>query len=157
MIFMSAVDLEKFLERHDLWHRFIIKKETIHTSDAAKAAGVNLHRLTKNLVSRTDTGESVILIVPGDRRVDLGAAARALNVGSVQLVQSSEAEKISGYTPGATPSVGHRTKMRAVVDKSLLEYETVYCGGGSRDRLLELRTEDIIELNNSIVADISSQ
>jgi len=45
--------------------------------------------------------------------------------------------------------------MRTVVDKSLLEHDTVYCGGGSRDKLLELKTEDIVKLNNAIVADIS--
>jgi len=42
-----------------------------------------------------------------------------------------------------------------VIDKSLLEYETIYCGGGSRKRLLELRTEDVIRLNDAVVAEIS--
>ena len=28
--------------------------------------------------------------------------------------------------------------MRAVVDSELTEFETLYCGGGSRDRLLEV-------------------
>jgi prolyl-tRNA editing enzyme YbaK/EbsC (Cys-tRNA(Pro) deacylase) len=37
----------------------------------------------------------------------------------------------------------------------LLDQETVFCGGGSRDRLLELNTQDVIRLNNAIVADIS--
>jgi len=34
-------------------------------------------------------------------------------------------------------------------------YETVYCGGGSRDKLLELKTSDIVRLNNAIIADIA--
>ncbi len=153
---MDNVDLEVYLKQAGVWHKFIGKPETVHTSDAAKAAGVELRRLTKNLISQTDRGENVVLIVPGDRKVDLKAAAKLLSVRNISLVPFDQAEKISGYSPGGTPSVGHRTKMRVVVDRSLLQYDTVYCGGGFRDRLLELKTTDIIRLNNAIVADISN-
>jgi len=147
--------LKNYLEETGIWHRFIEKKETIHTADAAKAAGLELHRVTKNLVSKTDEGEPVLLIIPGDRKVRLKSAARALDARRVSLVSFEEAEKISGYPPGGTPSIGHKIRMRTVIDKSLLQYETIYCGGGSRKRLLELRTKDVIKLNNAIVAEIS--
>ncbi|HIE19336.1 TPA: aminoacyl-tRNA deacylase [Candidatus Bathyarchaeota archaeon] len=153
---MTKQDLLKdYLKQMGIWHRFIEKKETIHTADAAKAAGLELHRVTKNLVSKTNEGEPVLLIIPGNKRVRLKSAARALSARRVSLVSFEEAEKISGYPPGGTPSIGHKTKMRTVIDKSLLQYETIYCGGGSRERLLELRTEDVIKLNNAIVAEIS--
>jgi len=147
--------LKKYLDQTGIWHRFIKKKETIHTADAAKAAGLDLHQVTKNLVSKTDEGEPVLLIIPGDKKVRLKSAAKALGVRRVSLVSFEEAERISGYPPGGTPSIGHKTKMRTIIDKSLLHYETIYCGGGSRDRLLQLRTEDVIRLSNAIIAEIS--
>ena len=147
--------LEGYLEQTGIWHRFIRKKETIHTADAAKAASLDLHQVTKNLVSKTDEGEPILLIIPGDKRVRLKSAAKALGVRRVYLVSFGEAEMISGYPPGGTPSIGHKTKMRTVIDKSLLKYETIYCGGGSRERLLELRTEDVIRLSSAVVAEIS--
>jgi len=147
--------LKKYLDQTGIWYRFIKKKETIHTADAAEAAGLDLHQVTKNLVSKTDEEEPVLLIIPGDKRVRLKSAAKALGVHRVSLVSFEEAERISGYPPGGTPSIGHKTKMRTVIDKSLLEYETIYCGGGSRERLLELRTEDLIRLSNAVIAEIS--
>jgi len=147
--------LKKYLDQAGIWYRFIRKKETVHTADAAKAAGLDLHQVTKNLVSKTDEGEPVLLIIPGDKRVWLKSAAKALGVRRVSLVSFEEAERISGYPPGGTPSIGHKTKMRTVIDKSLLCYETIYCGGGSRDRLLQLKTEDVIRLNNAVIAEIS--
>ncbi len=147
--------LEEYLKQNNVWHRFIVKQETVHTADAAKASGVDLHRLTKNLVSETDTGEYVLLVVSGDMKVDLKAAAKVLKVGNVRLVPFSGAEAISGYPPGGTPSVGHKTRMRAVVDEELTKFETIFCGGGARDRLVELRTEDVLRLNDSVVAKIS--
>jgi len=151
------MDLEGFLKENGIWYRMITKAETIHTADAAQAAGIDLHRITKNLVSETDQGEFVMLIVPGDRRVNLEAAAKALNVREVRLVPFSQSEGISGYPPGGTPSIGHKTKMRTVVAESILRYETSYCGGGSRDKLLELKTADIIRFNNAIVAKITDK
>lgn len=150
------MDLEKFLKENGLWHRFIEKSETIHTADAAKAAGIELNRLTKNLVSKTDSGEHVLLIVPGDKKVDLDKAAKVLGVRKIRLVPFDKAEEISGYPPGGTPSIGHKTPMKIVLDKSLLSYQTVFCGGGSRTRLLELRTEDIVRVGKAIVSDISA-
>jgi Cys-tRNA(Pro)/Cys-tRNA(Cys) deacylase len=88
-------------------------------------------------------------------KVDLKAAAKALKVGNIRLVPFNKAEEISGYPPGGTPSIGHKTKMRVVIDEDLLKFETIYCGGGSRNRLVELRTKDMMKLNDSVVAKIS--
>lgn len=117
--------------------------------------GIDLHRISKNLVSKTREGGYALLIVPGDRRVDLKAAARALGTKNVRLMPFEAAEEISGYPPGGTPSVGHKKAMRVVLAEELSVFETFYCGGGTRDRLLELRTDDVIRLNEAVVAKIS--
>ncbi|MEM2929095.1 MAG: aminoacyl-tRNA deacylase [Nitrososphaerota archaeon] len=149
------MDLESYLKQNNVWYRFISKLETIHTADAAKVAGIELNRVTKNLVCETNEGKYVLLIIPGDKKVDLKKASEILKVKKVYLIPFDKAEEISGYPPGGTPSVGHKTKMKVIIDKSVLIYETVYCGGGSRDKLLELKTSDIIRLNNAIIADIT--
>jgi Cys-tRNA(Pro)/Cys-tRNA(Cys) deacylase len=149
------MNLEAFLEHQKIWYQIIHKDPTIHTADAAKATGINVHRITKNLVTVTNKGEYVLLIVPGDRKVDMKTAAKALNVQRITLVPFDKAMEISGYPPGGTPSVGHKTKMRVVIDVTIMEYETVYCGGGSRDKLIELKTIDIMQLNHAITAKIA--
>jgi prolyl-tRNA editing enzyme YbaK/EbsC (Cys-tRNA(Pro) deacylase) len=44
--------------------------------------------------------------------------------------------------------------MRTLIEKKLLNFETVYCGGGSRDKLLEIRVQDIVKLNDAIIAEL---
>ena len=149
------MELEEYLREQGVWYRFVEKAETVHTADASDATGIELHRITKNLVSKTRKGGYALIVVPGDVRVDLKAAARALGVKNVRLLPFTEAEEISGYPPGGTPSVRHKTEMSVVLDSKLLEMETLYCGGGTRDRLLELRVEDVVRLNDAVVAPIS--
>ena len=148
--------LERYLETEGIWHRFIIKRETVHTKDAAEVTGIELHRISKNLACRTGEGEYVLLIIPGDRKANLPAAAEILNVKDLSLLPFGEAEAVTGYSPGGTPSIGHRLKMRVVLDRCLIGFETFFCGGGSRDRLLELRTEDVKKRTGAVIGEICS-
>ena len=151
----EQLGLETFLKEKGIWYRFVNKTETTHTADASNVTGIPLSRITKNLVSQTEKGEHVLLVVSGDRRIDLKKASSALGVRNVSTVPFGKAESISGYPPGGTPTLGHKTPMRTVLDKSLVSFETVFCGGGSRSLLLELRVKDILEISQAIVADIS--
>ena len=149
------MDLEGYLRNLGVWHRFVEKPETVHTADASRTTGIDLNRITKNLVCKTSEGRYALLVVPGDRRVDLQAAAHILNARNVQLLGFREAEEISGYPPGGTPSVYHKTPLEVVVDSSLLVHETLFCGGGTRSRLLELKTVDLLGMSKAVTADIS--
>ena len=151
------MDLATYLRAEGVWHRFLDKPETVHTAEASAATGIELSRITKNLVCKTSDGRYALLIVPGNRRVSLQRAAQALNTRNIQLPGFNEAEEVSGYPPGGTPSIHHKTTMDVVVERDLLSFETIFCGGGSRDKILELRTADVIRLNRAAVADISEK
>ena len=148
--------LEEYLRSQGVWHRFIAKPATIHTVDAAKVSGIELRKITKNLVFKVDGEDYALLIVPGDKKVNVEKAAEALGANKISLVPFEQSEEISGFPPGGTPSVGHKRRMRVVLDRSLSDLETIYCGGGSRDKLLELRAKDIVRLTDAVIAEIST-
>lgn len=149
------MNLEAYLKESGVWHRFLEKPETVHTADASRATGIELSEITKNLVCRTSDGRFALLVVPGNRKVNLQIAAQVLGARNIQLLGFDEAELISGYPPGGTPSIYHKTALQVVVDKELLAAETIFCGGGSRDRLLELRTADVLKLTGALTGSIS--
>jgi len=151
----NFVDLETYLKNVGVWYRFYEKPETVHTVDASRVTGIELNRITKNLVCRMSDGRFALLVVAGDRKVNLQSAAKVLGVRNIQLLEFDEAEPISGYPPGGTPSVHHRTPLQVVIDKQLLTGETVFCGGGTRSRLLELRVADILKLSSALTGSIS--
>ena len=151
---MDEKDLEDFLRREGVWFRILKKPQTIHTADASKATGIPLERITKSLVFKAD-GEPVVAVVPGDSRVDAAKLAKAVGAKRAELVSFGEAERLSGYPPGGTPPVHHANVTKVVFDVKLTRFETIYGGGGSRDRLLELKLEDALRLSGAVVADIS--
>lgn len=149
------MDLETYLKNAGVWYRFLEKPETVHTADASRATGIELNRITKNLVCRTSDGRLALLVVAGNRKVNLQNAAGILKAHNVRLLGFDEAESISGYPPGGTASIYHKTPLQVVVDSELLVAETIFCGGGARNRLLELRTADVLKLTNALTGSIS--
>ena len=150
------VKLETKLKKMGVWHRFIEKPvSTVHTADAAEASGIPLHQISKNLMAKTKEGQYASLIIPGDKRIDYKAAAKALNSKGLGLVPFDEAHNISGYPPGGTPSIGYERNLKVVVDEELTKFETFYCGGGSSRLLLEVRKDDVIRVNRAVIGKIT--
>jgi Cys-tRNA(Pro) deacylase len=146
--------LKEYLDKEGVWYKFVEKPETIHTADAAEKAGIELCRVTKSLVLLDQDKNPILAIIPGDCKLSFSKVRQVIDAKKVRIVPFEEAENYSGYLPGATPMVKHKVKMKVILDKKLTQYESIYGGGGERTKLLELKTVDVIRLNDAIVADI---
>jgi Cys-tRNA(Pro) deacylase len=149
------MNLIAFLKTQNVWYRIVEKEVTIHTADAAAATGIPLEQVTKSLVFLADK-KPILAIIPGTHRVDTGKLKRALNVQKIHMVPFTQVEKYSGYPPGATPPIHHKQIQDVVIDQTVMQFDTVYGGGGSREKLIELKTKDIQKVNAAKVVDIST-
>lgn len=149
------MELEEYLKNEGIWYRFIEKEETVHTAEAAAKAGMDLKRVSKSLILLDQDKNPILAIIPGDCKLSFSKVKGVAKVKKIRLVPFEEAKKYSGYLPGATPMVHHKVEMKVILDRRLTQYESISGGGGTRNRLLEMKTEDVIRLNNAIVADIT--
>ena len=147
--------LESFLALHNLAHEFVSKPHTVHTADAAAATGIPLEQITKSLACLGDDGQAYIAIIPGTRKLNFKEVAAACGRKSVRLVPFDQAHQFTGYPPGATPPLAYATVAGVVVDQFLQQYEWLYGGGGTNERLIKLRTADVIQVNRAVVHAIS--
>lgn len=80
------VRLEARLEALGIWYKFLEKSEsTVHTADAASVTGIELHRISKNLMAQVNHGRYAALIIPGDMKLDYKEAAKALEAKKRQF------------------------------------------------------------------------
>ena len=113
--------------------------------DAARAVGCELPQIVKSLVLLCD-GKPIVVMVPGDRRADLGkvgAAARCerLSVAGPQAVQEE-----TGFAPGAVAPFPLPRIDRIYIDRRLLAHERVWVSAGSTHHLAGLRPADLVRL-----------
>ena len=101
-----------------------------------------------NVVLVTVRGEPLLVVVPGDRRLDGERLCRALGAKptEVALATRDEVERITGYAPGLIPAFGHDQRLPLLVDDALLEQATVLLPTGQPDALVEIASKALIAL-----------
>ena len=153
---MNHKHLEEFLIEKGIWFRLFDKTSTVHTADASKVTGIPLEQITKSLVFLADR-RPVLAVIPGDRKVDIDKLSRAISAKKITLVPFKDASKFSGYPPGGTPPIHHVNITTTVFDNELKRFNTIYGGGGSQEKMIELKLDDALKLTDGIIASISKK
>ena len=113
--------------------------------DAARAAGCELEQVVKSLVVLCD-GAPVVVLVPGDRRLDTTKVARAAGARDVRIATAAEVEDATGFVPGSVAPFPLPDGTRVYVDRTLLAHELVWVGAGSPSHLAALKPTELLRL-----------
>jgi Cys-tRNA(Pro)/Cys-tRNA(Cys) deacylase len=124
--------------------------------EAAQALRVPPERVFKTLLAEVD-GHLVVAVVPVNGSLDLKALANASGGKRVSMAASATAERATGYVVGGISPFGQRRQLPTVVDRSAMEFETVYVSAGRRGLDLELAPGDLIRLTRATTARIGRQ
>jgi Cys-tRNA(Pro)/Cys-tRNA(Cys) deacylase len=119
---------------------------------AARATGFPLERTVKTLVVAAAPDRHLLVLVPGDRRLDLKRLARALAAKKAGMADSATAERLTGYRVGGISPFGVRQPLPVVMDQTLLAFEAVLLNAGRRGTMLKMSPADIRAGLNCTVA-----
>ncbi|EAU62906.1 YbaK/ebsC protein [Stigmatella aurantiaca DW4/3-1] len=122
---------------------------------AARELGIPVGGIFKSLVFTTDTDEVLVVVLPGDRRVDFKAVARVAGCRKVAFASPARALEATGYPPGGTPPLGYPQPLRVFVDEALLQYAQGYGGGGRPELLLRLTPQELLRVTKGTVGALS--
>lgn len=124
---------------------------------AAAAVGVAPERVLKSLVLWVD-GVPTLVVAAGEDRLAYPKLAATFGVSRrrVRLASADEALAITGFPVGAMPPFGHRAALPTWVDaRRVRPGLVVVAGGGARDALLELTTDDLLLVTDARSADLT--
>jgi len=148
-------DLQNYLNRLGSDATLLTMQMPMPTAQAAaEALQIPIGSIFKSLLL-TGEGQYVILVLSCEKRVDIKKAADLAEVSKLKLAEKEVVLEQTGYPVGSVPPVGHKNKIPVIVDKSLMDYEFGYGGGGSHETLLKIRPSEIVRLTNAKVAPIS--
>jgi len=105
---------------------------------AAQATGFPLSRTVKTLVVAVVPKRHLLVLVPGDRQLDLKRLARALAAKKAAMVDPLTAERLTGYSVGGISPFGARQALPVVMDQAILGLEEVLINGGRRGVMLKM-------------------
>ncbi|MEM5836565.1 MAG: YbaK/EbsC family protein [Candidatus Aenigmatarchaeota archaeon] len=152
--YFNSYSLAEFLKKEGIEfkiHEFESEVKTVE--DASKK--VPLEKIIKTLVLIDSEDKPLIVILKASKKLSLKKLKKALKVKDVRFAKPEEVLKFSGYEAGAVPPCFWKDVKKVIVDLETSKMEEVFAGGGDKNKLLEMKMEDLIKLNSPLIADVS--
>lgn len=127
----------------------IVDHEPVYTNPAMAAAlKVKESETVKSLVLQTREGDMLVLVLPGDKKVNWKQAAAAANTKKVSFAKPEEVSKAVGCEVGCVPPFGHMTQLPIYMDPDLTKKNFVYFNPGVHDKSFKVKAWDLKKLCN---------
>lgn len=122
----------------------LFEHEPVYTNPAmAEALGVSEAETVKSLVLMTKEKEMVVLVLPGDKKVDWKAAAAGIGTKKVSFAKPEAVLEAVGCEVGCVPPFGHFTDLPIYMDPELAKKEFVYFNPGVHDKSFKIKAWDL--------------
>jgi Cys-tRNA(Pro)/Cys-tRNA(Cys) deacylase len=97
----------------------------------------------------------VLVLVPGDRQLNLKRLAQVLAAKKATLADPITAERLTGYHVGGISPFGVRQALPVVMDRSILSMKDVLVNAGQRGVMLKMSPLDIRAGLDCLLAPVS--
>ena len=122
------------------------------SAEAAAVLGCTVAQIAKSLVFRAASGAPVLVIASGASRVDEAKVAATVGEG-IGKADAAFVRDVTGYAIGGIPPLAHARRLRTLVDRNLLQHETVYAAGGTPHAMFPIAPADLVRVSGGALAD----
>jgi Cys-tRNA(Pro) deacylase len=116
------------------------------TTESARQLGVDEHAVVKTLVMQDQDAKPLIILMHGDRQVNLKNFARQIGAKKVEPCKPEVAQRHTGYQVGGTSPFGARKLLPVYVERSILSLPSIYINGGRRGFLVQISPRTLTDL-----------
>ena len=108
---------------------------------AADALGCTVPEIAKSIVF-TDGERAYVVVISGDRRVDLGKLGAAVGA-KVTVGDAVAVRRLTGYVIGGVPPFPHDDGVVVILDRSLERFRHVWAAGGAPNSVVRFSLEQL--------------
>lgn len=131
-----------------------VDAEHLSAAEVAAQLGEEVARVFKTLVLRGDRTGYFVCVVPGDREIDLKAAARVSGNKKCDLIPLRELLPVTGYVRGGCSPVGMKRSFPTFLHATAPGFSFIYVSAGVRGLQIRIAPDDLIAFTAAVVAEI---
>jgi Ala-tRNA(Pro) deacylase len=122
----------------------VVEHEPVYTNPAmAEALGVSEAETVKSLVLLTKEKQMVVLVLPGDKKVEWKKAAAGIGTKKVSFAKPEDVLEKVGCEVGCVPPFGQLTDLPIFMDPDLPKKAFVYFNPGRHDKSFKIKAWDL--------------
>lgn len=124
-------------------------------AEAAQALDLDPNAVFKTLITRSDSGDLVVAVVPVSTTVNLKAVAAVVGAKRIAMADAEQAERATGYVIGGISPIGARKSLRVIIDESAALFDEIFVSGGRRGMDIGLSPQSLCSASGGHYAAIT--
>ena len=123
--------------------------------EAVEKLKLSAELVFKTLVVCTDTDVLAVAIVPVEKKLNLKAMAKAMQVKKVTMAEATRVQNSTGYVLGGVSPLGQKKSLTTIIDNSAQQCQTMFVSGGKRGLEIELSPSSLAKIIRANFCQIS--
>lgn len=138
-------------------HEYPHGKEAVDGVTVAALLGQDPARVFKTLVTRGDSGNYFVFVVPVECELDLKKCAKSVGEKNVEMIHVKDITRVTGYVRGGCSPLGMKKPFITTFHISAETLPTIMVSAGKIGYQIELAPSDLVRLAQGQYADIVRQ
>ena len=133
---------------------YTVDEDNLAATHVAEELGEDIATVFKTLVLRGDRSGLFVCVIPGDKEVDLKAAARVSGNKKADLIPMKELLPTTGYIRGGCSPIGMKKPLPTFIHSTCLNHERIYISAGVRGLQIAIAPADLVAYVGAAVVDL---
>jgi Cys-tRNA(Pro)/Cys-tRNA(Cys) deacylase len=133
---------------------YTVDEDNLAATHVAEELGEDIATVFKTLVLRGDRAGLFVCVIPGDKEVDLKAAARVSGNKKADLIPMKELLPTTGYIRGGCSPIGMKKPLPTFIHSTCLDHERIYISAGVRGLQIGIAPSDLVAFVGATVTDL---
>ena len=154
---IDKTNAARLLDRAGIAYELIpyrVDENDLAAAHVAEQLGEDIATVFKTLVLRGDRTGHLVCVIPGDREVDLKAAARISGNKKCDLIPMKELLPVTGYIRGGCSPIGMRKPFPTFIHSTCTDHSYIYISAGVRGLQIRIAPADLLRFTGASVADL---
>lgn len=154
---INKTNAARLLDKMELKYELIpyaVDENNLAADHVAAELGENIEQVFKTLVLRGDKTGIFVCVIPGDKEVNLKAAAKISGNKSAAMLHVKELLPTTGYIRGGCSPIGMKKHFPTFIHDSCTSYEYIYVSAGVRGLQIKIAPQDLVKAADATLADV---
>ena len=154
---IEKTNAARLLDRAKIAYELIpytVDEDNLAATHVAEELGEDIATVFKTLVLKGDRTGHFVCVIPGDKEVDLKAAARVSGNKKCDLIPMKELLPTTGYIRGGCTPIGMKKPFPTFIHSTALDFERIYISAGVRGLQIAIHPQALIDFVGATVAEL---
>ena len=133
---------------------YTVDEDNLAATHVAEELGEDIATVFKTLVLRGDRTGLFVCVIPGDKEVDLKAAAKVSGNKKCEMIPMKQLLPLTGYIRGGCSPIGMKKHFPTYIHHTCNAFPYIFVSAGVRGLQLKVAPADLLRMAQAEVAEL---